>query len=249
MKKTLTILAFLIVAISFAQDNSRTILRGKVLYRDISVPNENVINSTSERATITNDNGEFSILVKQGDELVFTAINYQLMVVTITAEILKKNRLVVEVKEKVTELEEVIVTPEDQERFLAMKNEKFKEIEYEIDRSTEVENVAMAREVRGMQDGLNFVNIFRAMFKSSEKNKEDESAPKLKVSQVLRQVYDDQFFVSDLKLPQDKINEFLFYCDTRMPAKTLLKKENEFQLIDALVSHSKTFLEEINDKK
>ncbi|WP_298481307.1 carboxypeptidase-like regulatory domain-containing protein [uncultured Maribacter sp.] len=248
MKNFLTILAFLVVAVSVSQEDSRTILRGKVLYRDISVANENVINSTSERATITNDNGEFSILVKAGDELVFTAVNYQLMVVTITAEILKKNRLVVEVKEKVTELEEVVVTPEDQERFLAMKNEKFKEIEYEIDRSTEVENVAMAREVKGMQDGLNFVNIFRAMFKSSDK-KETENVPKLKVSQVLRQVYDDQFFVSDLKLPQDKINEFLFYCDARMPAKKLLKKENEFQLIDALVNHSKTFLEEINAKK
>lgn len=248
MKNFLTIIVFLAVIVSVAQEDSRTVLRGKVLYRDISVPNENVINTTSERATITNDNGEFAILVKQGDELVFTAINYQIMVVNITAEILKKNRLVVDVKEKVTQLEEVIVTPEDQEQFLAMKNEKFKEIVYETDRSTEVENVAMAREVKGMRDGLNFVNIFRAMFKASEE-KGKENTPKLRVSQVLRQVYDDQFFVSDLKIPQDKINAFIFYCEARMPARTLLKKENEFQLIDTLVNHSKTFLEEINAKK
>ncbi len=241
------LLAFFISIVSYAQED-RSLLRGKVLYRDISVPNENVINSTSERATITNSNGEFAILVKEGDELVFTAVNYQLKVVSITAEILKNNRLVVEVKEKVTELEEVVVTPEDQERFLAMKNEKFKEIEYETDRTTEVENIAISQSERGLKDGLNFVNIFRAMFKSSDKNKGEE-APKLKVSQVLRQVYDDQFFVSDLQIPQDKINAFLFYCDTRMPAKSLLKKENEFQLIDALVNHSKTFLTEINAKE
>lgn len=248
MKNFLTILAFLVVTISVAQEDSRTVLRGKVLYRDISVPNENVINSTSERATITNDNGEFAILVKQGDELVFTAINYQLMVVTITAEILKKNRLVIDVKEKVTQLEEVIVTPEDQEQFLALKNEKFKEIEYEIDRASEVENIAMSRESRGMKDGLNFVNIFRAMFKASKEGG-NENAPKLRVSQVIRQVYDDQFFVSDLNIPQDKINAFIFYCEARMPTRTLLKKENEFELIDSLVNHSKTFLEEINAKE
>lgn len=241
------LLAFFISLVSYAQED-RSLLRGKVLYRDISVPNENVINSTSERATITNSKGEFAILVKEGDELVFTAVNYQLKVVSITAEILKNNRLVVEVKEKVTELEEVVVTPEDQERFLAMKNEKFKEIEYETDRTTEVENIAISQSERGLKDGLNFVNIFRAMFKSSNENKEEE-APKLKVSQVLRQVYDDQFFVSDLQIPQDKINAFLFYCDARMPAKSLLKKENEFQLIDALVNHSKTFLTEINAKE
>ncbi len=242
--KNIFLLAFFISIISFAQDD-RTILRGKVLYRDISVPNENVINSTTERATITNANGEFAILVKEGDELVFTAVNYQLMVVPITAEILKNNRLVVEVKEKVTALEEVVVTPEDQERFLEMKNEKFKEIEYEIDRTTEVDNIALSQSERGLKNGLNFVNIFRAMAKSSKSDNEEE-APKLRVSQVLRQVYDDQFFVSDLQIPQDKINAFLFYCDAQMPARSLLKKENEFQLIDALVNHSKTFLAEIN---
>ncbi|RKR06956.1 carboxypeptidase-like protein [Maribacter vaceletii] len=245
--KNVLILAFFISIVSYAQED-RSLLRGKVLYRDISVPNENVINSTSEMATITNTNGEFAIKVKEGDELVFTAVNYQLKVVRITTEILKNNRLVVEVNEKVTELEEVVVTPEDQERFLAMKNEKFKEIEYETDRTTEVENVAISQSERGLKDGLNFVNIFRAMFKSSSENKEEEG-PKLKVSQVLRQVYDDQFFVSDLQIPQDKINAFLFYCDARMPAKSLLKKENEFQLIDALVNHSKTFLTEINAKE
>jgi len=97
-----------------------------------------------------------------------------------------------------------------------------------------------------MQDGLNFVNIFRAIFKSQDETVEE--GPKLKVSEVLRQVYDDSFFVVDLQIPQDKINEFLYYCDARMPAQTLLRKENEFQLIDALVNHSKTFLKELNEE-
>tara|TARA_R110001592_G_scaffold62905_3_gene192581 strand:- start:80 stop:724 length:645 start_codon:yes stop_codon:yes gene_type:complete len=213
---------------------------------NIGVPNENVINSTSERATITNDQGLFRINVKVGDELVFTAVNYNIKVVTVTEEILANNRLVVEVNEKVTELDEVVITPEQQERFLAMKNEEFKQHEYEIDRSTEVENIAMSQTDRGMQDGLNFVNIFRAIFKSQDETVEE--GPKLKVSEVLRQVYDDSFFVVDLQIPQDKINEFLYYCDARMPAQTLLRKENEFQLIDALVNHSKTFLKELNEE-
>jgi len=33
-----------------------------------------------------------------------------------------------------------------------------------------------------------------------------------------------------------------------MPAKSLLKKENEFQLIDALVNHSKSFLKDLNEE-
>tara|TARA_R110002153_G_scaffold251133_1_gene408033 strand:+ start:789 stop:1532 length:744 start_codon:yes stop_codon:yes gene_type:complete len=247
MTKKLLFLLVLFTAVSgFSQDDTRQPLSGSVIYMNIGVPNENVINSTSERATITNDQGLFRINVKVGDQLVFTAVNYNIKVVTITEEILANNRLVVEVNEKVTELDEVVITPEQQERFLAMKNEEFKQHEYEIDRGTEVENIAMSQADRGMQNGLNFVNIFRAIFKSQDENVEE--GPKLKVSEVLRQVYDDSFFVVDLQIPQDKINEFLYYCDARMPAQTLLRKENEFQLIDALVNHSKTFLKELNEE-
>ncbi|HDZ03766.1 hypothetical protein LCGC14_0286460 [marine sediment metagenome] len=247
MTKKLLFLLVLFTAVSgFSQDDTRQPLNGSVIYMNIGVPNENVINSTAERATITNDKGLFRINVKVGDQLVFTAINYNIKVVTVTEEILANNRLVVEVNEKVTELDEVVITPEQQERFLAMKNEEFKQHEYEIDRGTGVENIAMSQADRGMQDGLNFVNIFRAIFKSQDETEEER--PKLKVSEVLRQVYDDSFFVVDLQIPQDKINEFLYYCDARMPAQTLLRKENEFQLIDALVNHSKTFLKDLNEE-
>lgn len=245
-KKLLSLVLFLALFSASAQDDERRLLLGKVLYRNTSVSNENVINTTSERATITNDRGEFAINVKVGDELVFTAVNYQLKLVKITEEILANNRLVVEVNEKVTELDEVIVTPEDQERFLQLKNEEFKEYEYEIDRGTEVQNIALSRAERGMTDGINFANIFRAIFKSKEDT--EETGPKLLVSDVLRQVYDDEFFVVDLKIPQDKIDAFLLYCDTRMPAQSLLRKENEFQLIDSLVNLSKSFLKELNEE-
>lgn len=229
-----------------AQDDDRRLLMGKVIYKNIPVANEYVINSTTEKATITNEEGEFSIEVMLGDELVFTAVNFQYKLVKISSEILDNNRLVVTVNEKVTELDEVVITPDDPERFLKVKNEEFKGFEYEIDRESEVDNVAMSDLDQGMQNGINFVNIFRALFKSKEIAPEE--GPKLKVSQVLRQVYDDQFFVSDLNIPQDKIDAFLFYCDDQMPATTLLKKENEFQLIDSLVNHSKTFLASLDEE-
>ncbi len=251
MKQFLTLAITLFVSLSlWSQDDERTILRGKVLYNNVSVPNENVINATSEMATITNSKGEYQIRVKEGDELVFSALQYQIQIITITNEILERNRLVVEVEEKVTELEEVVVTPEDQERFVEMQSGILQEeFEYEIDRSSEVENIGLSRAERGLvKDGLNFVGLFKALMKATKSDKPEERKP-LKVSEVMRQVYDDEFFVVDLKLPQDKINEFLFYCDAKMPTQSLLKKENEFELIDFLVTHSQTFLQEINEQK
>ncbi|MEM7487149.1 MAG: carboxypeptidase-like regulatory domain-containing protein [Bacteroidota bacterium] len=246
MKNTFLVVLFLTFTSIVVAQNDRQVLRGKVLYKGGNVPNENVINSTSETATITNDDGEFVILVKEGDQLVFTAVNFQLEVITITQEILNNNRLVVEVSEKVTKLDEVVVSPENQKRFLEVKNEDFKRFDYEIDRGTEVENIAESQTTRGMRDGLNFVNIFKAMFMAKKEDGTDKEP--LKVSEVLRQVYDDEFFVADLKLPQDKIDAFLIYCDDKVPSQTLLRKENEFQLIDFLVTHSKTFLAELNEE-
>ncbi|MCK0161870.1 hypothetical protein [Allomuricauda sp. F6463D] len=245
MKNTFLILFSLLITGWASAQDSRQMLRGKVLYRSTNVPNENVINSTSGEATITDDNGEFIIAVREGDQVVFTAVNYQLEVIIISPEILANNRLVVEVTEKVRELDEVVVTPEDQERFLQVKNEDFKEFEYGIDRGSEVENVASSRITRGMKDGINFVNIFKALFKSQEAN--GQQRPALKVSEVLRHVYDDEFFVVDLRLPQDKIDAFLLYCDDKIPSQTILRKENEFQLIDFLVTQSKEYLATLDE--
>ena len=250
MKKI--ILLFVLISAAFSQSygqEERNLLRGKVMYRNSNVQNENVINVTTEKGVVTNANGEFEINVKLGDELVFTAVNYQIKRVRITQEILDNNRLVVEVNEKVTELDEVVVTPENEEAFIKLKNEEFKKYEYGIDETSRVENIALSQTERGMQNGINFVNIFKAIKKGLKgEDGEEVEQKQLKVSDVLRQVYDDQFFVKDLSIPQDKINDFLFYCDTRLPEQSLLKKTNEFQLIDFLVNESKEFRKQLDDK-
>ena len=79
----------------------------------------------------------------------------------------------------------------------------------------------------------------------SKKNATDESST-LKVSEVLRQIYDDQFFVMDLQLPQDKSDDFLLYCDNKLPSQSLLKRSNEFELIEFLVKQSKMYLDQMN---
>ena len=240
MKQLFTFLFCLLIYSMAAQEEDRNLLRGTVLYRNSVVPNENVINTTAQLATITNERGEFAIPVKEGDEVVFMAVNYQLQMVKITADIIQNNRLVVEVTEKVTELDEVVVSPEDQEEFIRLSNEDFKGFDYETDQTTQVVNIAEDMTTRGMQYGLNFVNIFKLLASAVAGEKQAETPP-LKVSEVLRQVYDDSFFVRDLQIPQEEIDAFLLYCDSQLPPKTLLRKENEFELIDFLVTQSEAY--------
>ncbi|WP_088342278.1 hypothetical protein [Robiginitalea sediminis] len=224
-----------------AQDEDRELLRGSVLYRNTPVPNENVINTTAGLATITDDSGAFTIPVKLGDELVFMALNYELEVVEVSEEILRRNRLVVEVNEKVTELDEVTVSPEEQQEFLRLQNEDFKQFDYDTDETSEFQNIAEDQTVRGMQYGLNFVNIFKLLAGTLKKDTAEEQAPTLKMSDVLVQIYDEAFFIRDLKIPPDRIGQFLDFCDNQMPPRSLLRKENEFELIDFLVKQSDAF--------
>lgn len=248
MKNIPTLICILFISlVAQAQDGDRPLLRGTVLYRNVPVPNENVINITTENAVISNEGGQFAINAKAGDELAFTAVNYQMEVVKITPEIIANGRLVVEVKEKVTQLDEVVVTPENQEKFLEVRNEEFRHVEYDIDRSTEVENISLSQTERGMKDGINFVNIFKALAKAAKKD-DNVQAPRLKVSEVLRQVYDDEFFVVDLKLSQAEIDNFLAYVDAHTPQRSLLLKKNEFQLIDFLVNESKAYRKLMDDQ-
>ncbi len=247
-KKNGTALVLILIAVVMTYGQQREIIRGQVLYRGNFVVNENVINVVTEEVTITDEGGSFAIPVMVGDRLVFSAVNYQLKVVEITPEILQNRRLVVEVVEKVQELQEVVVTPEDQEKFLEVRNEEFKGFEYEIDRQTRVQNIALDESVRGMQDGLNFVNIFKALFKSREKEGGTDKEP-IKLSDVLRQVYEDRFFVEDLEVPKEQIGAFLAYCDAKIPPRELIRKENEFQLIDFLVVQSTEFRKQYKEEE
>ena len=82
-----------------AQNDYRTWIRGKVIYKNVNVPNANVINNTSQKATITNNDGEFEIEVKLNDKLIFSSVQYQITELNITKNILQKNRILIDVNE------------------------------------------------------------------------------------------------------------------------------------------------------
>jgi len=223
-----------------AQSDYRTWLRGKILYQNTNVIAANVVNTTTQKATISDDNGEFAVEVKMDDELVFSSVQYQIKVVKITKDILQRGRLVVDVNEKVTELDEVVVTPEQRQKFLDARADEFKQYDYERDRSTKVENTLM-REGQ-LYNGINFVNVFKALYRLVEnKDKVKEKTYKLQPSEVIRQLYDDAFFIEQLMIEKENIGLFLMYCDGEIKTKELLEEKSNFEIMDFLVKTSQKF--------
>lgn len=222
-----------------AQQDYRTWLRGKVLYQDSNVVAANVLNTTSEKATITDDNGNFAIEVQLNDELIFSSVQYEIRAIVITKEILQRNRLVIDVREKITQLDEVVISPNRPEAFLNVKEEEFKQFDYTADKSTRVENELLRQ--NQLYNGVDFVNIFKLLYKSLRPETSEDKTFDFAPSDVIRQIYPDIFFTSQLNIDPDEIELFLQYCDDRIETKDLLMRENEFQLMDFLIKQSEKF--------
>ena len=237
----IVIFLLLVSNLLFSQDE-RTWIRGKVLYKNINVVSANVVNNTSGQATITNEDGEFEMKVRLNDRLVFSSVQYEIRSTTIDKDILQKSRLVIDVNEKVTVLDEVVVGPENTEKFLDLKEEEFKRIDYMADKSTRLKDEIL--KAGTFNNGLNFINLYKAIAKSNNKDElSDKSISNLnyKPSDLIREVYDDSFFLTSLGINKEDISEFLLYCDDKFPSKVLFKKSNEFQLLDFLIKQSDKF--------
>jgi hypothetical protein len=234
---------FLLVFLSFhllASGQQRRPIKGKLLYKNTVVVAANVVNNTAQTNTITDSEGEFEIEVAEGDEVIFSSVQYQIRAVTITKDILVKNRLVVSVNENINELREVVVTTEDIDRFLDLKEEEFKGFDYEQDKSTRVVN--KLTDDRVLTQGIDFVNIAKLLVKALSSKTEEEQL-RMKPSEVLPLVFEDSFFENDLQLKKDEVVGFLDYIDTKLKTSTLLKQGKQFQLIDYLINQSKEYKE------
>jgi hypothetical protein len=217
-------------------------IQGKLIYRNANVVAANVINNTAQLSTITDSNGAFEILVNLGDELVFSSVQYTIKTIKITPEILRKKRLIVSVNEKIQALEEIVITPEDTEQFMNLKNEEFKGYDYKQDKSTRITNAAM--DEPRLTNGLNIVNIAKLAMQLMQ-GKTAEERKNLKPSRVLPYLFEDRFFTETLSLPKDQITGFLEYIDQQLPTQDLLNKSKEFELIDYLINESENYQSQI----
>ena len=232
------ILLLTLVHFSFSQE--RELIQGKVIYRNINVPAANVINNTSQTSTITNDQGEFEIFAKEGDEIIFSSVQYIIRTVRVNDEILKNKRLIVQINQRVRELDEVVITPDDTDKFLDLKEEQFKGFDYLADKSTKIENILTDN--RQVVNGLNFVNIFK-LLSSLVDSKSEEEKLSILPSEALPLILEENFFTDTLKLEFFEVNDFLSQLDLDPEIKLLIIKKNQFLLIDYLLKKSDIYKE------
>lgn len=227
-----------LISITVLHAQDRMPIKGKLIYRNVNVVAANVVNINAQINTITDGEGEFEIPVKVGDEIIFSSVQYMIRTVKINPDIIQKNRLIITVNEKINALEEVIITPDDTEKFLDLKEEEFKGYDYLRDKSTRLENTIVRQ--GQLNNGINVINILKLITKVINSKTEEEKR-NLKPSEVLKYVFEIDFFKRDLELTDDQIIGFLEYIDDNLPSQKLLSQSKQFQLIDYLILESKKY--------
>ncbi|PKA99308.1 carboxypeptidase-like protein [Flavobacteriaceae bacterium MAR_2009_75] len=206
-----------------AQDLFYKKLEGRVYSKDGDVAATHVLNTTTQKATITDINGFFSIVVNLNDTLVFSAVQYKRKEVLVTLSVLESKLLMVPLEEALTELEEVVVMPYnlsgDVNRDLSRLT-----IEPVVTASTlglpnayavfpsQAERLLNEATTGGgiipLNPVLNAITGRTKMLKSRVARNEAYNR-----TQRVRSFYADSLYVSRFKIPQEKIDDFMYFCE------------------------------------
>jgi hypothetical protein len=210
------------------------LINGKVLHEQFPLEKVDVVNFISKKVVITNAAGEFSIMAKAGDELIFISKNHDIKKIVLDQKTIDKNNLLISLILKPEELEEVLIT-------------KMPSIKLSTDKTYEqvkLDQLAIEKSARSLktgvyngsiENGMNLMRIGRMILKLFIKEKEVvKETPQIKFKQLARSSCDEKFYLQTLKLKPQEISIFLQFCDADPKSKTLLENSNILSMMDFL---------------
>lgn len=248
---------FLLVAISA---NSQTIERievaGKIIVESPDVEGITIFNTSSNRGTITDEEGKFSINVALNDRLQISALQFKNFEVLITQDIIDSKALTVVLVEEVNKLPEVLVLPYGLTGNLTVDAIRAKtvnpnldalyfgldnldKIDFTDDYLTGVRNTAMADD--RLYYAADAVKIIGLLIKPLFKSKKNKQEPELATDMQLTEKYSPEYLMDKLNIPKNKITEFIYFVEDSGIDKTLLDDGKELQFLDFIIKKSKEF--------
>ncbi|HET8839318.1 MAG TPA: carboxypeptidase-like regulatory domain-containing protein [Flavobacteriaceae bacterium] len=253
MKKFLFLICLLLAIPLFAQVD-RTEIEGNIRVPEgMEAGGITVYNLNSNRGAVTDDDGNFEIAVKLDDSLAISALQYQKFIVIIDKGVLDSESLNITVREAVTELDEVIVRPYDLSGNVSVDVQKVEIFENPLEKTSEeitdepynppadqrpVKNIAMDDPY--LKHGLNFVNIFKAIF-NSDNNNVSSNAPRKDIETKVRELYEDEFFQEYIGIEKENINEFIFFAKKNGLDDEMMQSGHELDLIEFLIEQGNLF--------
>ena len=243
MKTTIKILCLLFFCqLSFGQNGNRKSLHGQFVNEIALVDNGYVFNLNSKTRTFISNQGFFDILAKVKDTLLVLSPSFKSKKIVLQEKDFSKPLLVVALETQTTLLKEVIVRGKTDLKPAIGSTQKIVDMQFTDDAKSSPVNRTMPSDGT-IENGMDFVRIFKMVSKVFKKDSVEQAGLNKQVdfSDVVSKGLDRYFFTNTLNLKSEEISLFLDYCESDPKSKNLLKEEDEFLLIDFLITKNEEF--------
>ncbi|WP_374174717.1 hypothetical protein [Flavobacterium tructae] len=237
--KLLTTISFFTYQISISQ--TEKLLHGKVMSNNNPLNKVEVINKTAKTSTRTNNLGEFSILVKSRDSLLFFSKDYFFTRLRITQENIDQNNITVNMVIKPEELNEVVIT-----------NIKFDPVKIS---QQEADDIKLAKDAGSLQkytgvyngtitNGVDFARLGKGLiglFKTEDDEPAKNKISKTDFKKLVAASIPHDFFIKNLNLKPEEKELFIEFCDADPRSKSLLENNNILITMDFMYAKNEEF--------
>jgi hypothetical protein len=235
--KIVVLLLIINIQISFSQ--TETVYKGKVLCDNIPIENVELINLNTEKSAFSNNAGEFSILAKPKDIVVFASRLYEVKTITVQTESLNNPLQIITLIKKPEELNEVIV-----------KKINWKRIGSDKNASNQIALDKMQSQIKNpfiydgsIPYGMDFIKIGKLLIDLFKKDKKvaKKQIPEIKFNELAKNTFYEEYCTKTLKLESDQIALFMQFCDADPKSKMVAKNYNTLEMMDFLFQKSIEF--------
>lgn len=204
-------------------------LKGKVTNEGMGVADVHVLNTSAGKATISDNNGDFSLPARFSDTLLFSAVQFKRKVLVVSHEMLESTAILVPLDEFVNELDEVVVRPYDLSGDLTRDMETMKTGQVVSATSLGLPNAhvkpliqseRLLREASfgpfsvGTLTAIPFNPIINAISGRTKMLKKRVARDHAYLrSEEVRGYFADSLYGTQLKIPKDRIPDFIYFCE------------------------------------
>ncbi len=238
MRGFLLIFFVLLSVMTFCQTGDEKLIHGKIISESGSIEGVTVINLVNEKSTASDSNGNFFILAKADDLLVFSSVNLEYFRRIIEENDLNLEVIIIKMTSKTTELKEVIVNkhPEINAVSLGISPKGVKHY-------TPAERKLYTANSTPVDALLNLMSGRTAMLK-----KELEVEKKEYLLMKIGTLFDDDYYIKTLKIPANYIKGFQYYCIEDRKFAEVLKSKNKTMTKFLIVPLAESYNKIISDE-
>ena len=214
-----------------AQDIAEKVINGTIICDSNLVEGVHVLNLVNEKSTVTDRNGHFSIVAKQGDLLVFSAVHLNYWRKSIKENDFKTGFLEVIMTPKEVKLNEVVLT-----EYTKINAQELGIINYKPKAYTPAERKLRPTKITQM-DLIGLMG-FRLpldplLYWATGRTKMLKNDLKIEKKELLLRKLDDwndnEFYVNQLKIPKEFVDGFKYYIIYDDELMSYLQSNNKIQ--------------------